>query len=221
MLEFIRDNFLHVAPILIAGAFAVGLLLERSKALFVSLPLKNPKAFLQDLAEAMRQGQSDRALALCDREKEKPLAQLARVAVQRAHLPEDLLAQGLSIVLSEQIMRVRQRTAYISMIANVATLLGLFGTIVGLIHSFEAVGHADPQQKAALLANGISTAMNATMLGLGVAIPCMVGFSVLASRANHLVSELDEGATRLMDLLKVQAYADLEPGRSGRSVEAA
>lgn len=213
MLDFIRENFMHVMPILLAGAFAVALMTERARTLYLKLPMANPKAFLQEIAAALQGGKTDQALAVCERNADKPLAQLARIAVLRAHLPEDFIYQGLGIVLSEQVQRVQKRTAYISMIANVATLLGLFGTIVGLIHSFEAVGHADPQQKATLLANGISTAMNATMLGLGVAIPCMVAFSLLTSRANQLIAELDEGATRLADLIKIQAYVGEDASR--------
>lgn len=76
------------------------------------------------------------------------------------------------------------------------------GTIAGLIQSFEGIATADAQQKTALLAAGISTAMNATMLGLGIAIPCMIAFSLLANKANALVSEVDQVALRVVDLLK-------------------
>ena len=72
-----------------------------------------------------------------------------------------------------------------------------------MIESFSAVGHADPQQKAALLANGISTAMNATMLGLGVAVPCMIVFSFFINRANQLISELDEAGLTVLDSIMV------------------
>jgi biopolymer transport protein ExbB/TolQ len=92
-------------------------------------------------------------------------------------------------------------------IANVATLLGLFGTIAGLVQSFEAVGHADAQQKSALLSAGIATAMNATMLGLGVAIPCMIAFSFLMNRSNRLVADLEESSVQITDALKQRFYA--------------
>ena len=78
---------------------------------------------------------------------------------------------------------VSQRIGYLAMIANVATLFGLLGTIGGLISSFEAVASADAATKQSLLASGISVSMNATMLGLAVAIPAMIAFSILNSRA--------------------------------------
>jgi biopolymer transport protein ExbB len=94
---------------------------------------------------------------------------------------------------------VQKRTVFLATIANVATLLGLFGTIAGLIQAFEAVGAADAQQKSALLAQGISTAMNATMLGLAVAIPCMIAFSFLMNRTNQLTGDIEQSAIRALD----------------------
>ena len=99
--------------------------------------------------------------------------------------------------------KIQKRTSYLATIANVATLLGLLGTIAGLIESFAAVGHADPQQKAALLANGISTAMNATLLGLGVAVPCMIVFSFFINKANRLISELESAGLMVLDSIVV------------------
>jgi biopolymer transport protein ExbB len=87
--------------------------------------------------------------------------------------------------------------------------MGLFGTIIGLIHSFEAIGNANAQQKAALLAAGISTAMNATMMGLGVAIPCMIFFSFFMSKTNQLIAEIEQAAIRASDFIH-QRYFDAE-----------
>jgi biopolymer transport protein ExbB/TolQ len=94
------------------------------------------------------------------------------------------------------------RTGFLSMLANVVTLLGLFGTVAGLIQSFEAVAFADPQQKSTLLSQGISTAMNATMMGLGVAIPCMVAFSYLMNKSNGLMGELDNDVLETVDIIR-------------------
>lgn len=102
------------------------------------------------------------------------------------------------------------------MIANVATLLGLLGTILGLIQSFEAVGNASAQQRSALLAAGISTAMNATMLGLAVAIPCMVAFSLLVNKSNKLNAEVERAAVRVMEMIKQRYFAgENSPGGGG------
>jgi biopolymer transport protein ExbB/TolQ len=92
------------------------------------------------------------------------------------------------------------------MVANVATLLGLLGTIHGLIQSFQAVSFADPSQKQTLLAQGISTSMNTTALGLFVAIPVMIVFSILHSRQNKLLEEVEEIGAKTVDLLISRNY---------------
>jgi biopolymer transport protein ExbB/TolQ len=120
-----------------------------------------------------------------------------------------MIENGLDLVVNETTQQISARTGYLSTIANVATLMGLFGTIIGLIHSFEAIGNANAQQKAALLAAGISTAMNATMMGLGVAIPCMIFFSFLMSKTNRLIAEIEQAAIRASDFIH-QRYFDTE-----------
>jgi biopolymer transport protein ExbB len=152
---------------------------------------------------------SDRLLeawTLCEQYRDKPVAQVTKEALLRAHQPETLIEDGLQLAASEASEKVINRTAYLATIANVSTLLGLLGTIVGLIRSFDAIGSANAQQRSALLAAGISTAMNATMMGLGVAIPCMIAFSILINRTNHLNTAIEQAAVRMMDMLKQRYY---------------
>ena len=103
--------------------------------------------------------------------------------------------------MSENVPLYTKRLHYLSMLANVATLLGLLGTIHGLILSFQAVASADPAQKQALLAQGISVSMYTTALGLAVAIPAMVFFSFLTSRQNSLIEDMTEKCSKLTELL--------------------
>jgi biopolymer transport protein ExbB/TolQ len=121
-----------------------------------------------------------------------------------------LIESGLQIAVSESTEKIQARTPFLGTIANIATLFGLLGTIIGLVQSFEAVGSASAQERSAMLANGISTAMNATILGLLVAIPCMIAYSYLMSRTNRIISQVDEAAIRTMDLMQ-QRYFTVEP----------
>lgn len=207
MLQFIRESFLHVAPILIAGVIAVAIVVERARALFSVYPIRDAHGFFEKITELVLAGKTAEAVAVCDRNAGKPAAQIVKQALLRAHQPETLIEHGLQLSVGDATAQIQKRTSYLATIANVATLLGLFGTIAGLIQSFEAVGHADPQQKSALLAAGISQAMNATMLGLGVAIPCMVAFSFLMNKSNRMVSEIEHAAIQAMDVLKQRYYA--------------
>jgi biopolymer transport protein ExbB/TolQ len=196
-----------VAPILIAGAFALAIIIERTRALLIAYPIRDAQGFFDKLTDLVLAGKMPEAIALCDRYQNKPVAQVAKQAMLRAHQPESLIENGLQLAVGDAIKKIQKRTTFLATIANVATLLGLLGTIAGLIHSFEAVGHADAQQKSALLAAGISQAMNATMLGLAVAIPCMVAFSFLMNRTNSLVGDIEHAAVRSMDILKQRYFA--------------
>lgn len=204
--EFIVSNIGHVAPILIAGIFGVAIITERVKVLFKIYPLQGRREFFDRIRDLVVHDKIQEAIALCDQYPEKPVPQVVKSGLMRAHLPEQMINDGLNLVVGEWSDQIVKRTAFLSMIANVATLLGLFGTIAGLIQSFEAVGFADPQQKSAILAAGISTAMNATMLGLGVAIPGMVAFSFLMNRTNHLVGELDQTTLETIDIIRQRSY---------------
>ncbi|MGK5086407.1 MotA/TolQ/ExbB proton channel family protein [Bdellovibrionota bacterium FG-2] len=200
--EFVRNNFLHVLPILIAGCLAAAIMLERYKTLFGTYALKNPAQFLEQITNFTIQGKLTEAVALCSEAPSVPLVELVKGALLRAHEPEEFVLGKMEILLGEMSQRIQKRTSYLATLANVSTLLGLLGTIAGLITSFEAVAHADAQQKAALLANGISTAMNATLLGLAVAIPCMVGFSFLVNRSNYLIKQLETAALQMIDAIR-------------------
>ena len=228
LFEFLQENFMHVLPILLAGAFAIAIIAERAHALFVTFPIRNPAKFMDKVTELVMSGKTAEAVAMCDQYKSKPSAQVVKQALLRAHQPEPIIEHGISAAVGEWSDRIQRRTGFLATIANVATLLGLFGTILGLIQSFQAVGHADAQQKSELLAQGIATAMNATMMGLGVAIPCMVAFAFLVNRANRLVSETEHTAIRTLEILKQRYYgfeeethAAKDNGGSGRKAKLA
>jgi biopolymer transport protein ExbB len=204
--DFILNNLSHVLPIIIAGIFAVAIIIERVKMVFFTYPLAGRSKFYHRIRELVMADKVQDAISLCDQYPQKPAAQVMKEGLLRAHLPEQMVNDGLNIVVGEWVENISKRTAFLSMIANVATLLGLFGTIAGLIQSFEAVGTANPQEKSALLAAGISTAMNATMMGLGVAIPAMVAFSFIMNRTNRMVSELDQCTLETLDIIRQRAY---------------
>lgn len=209
-LDFIRNNFFHVAPILIAGGIAIAIMLERFQTLFRVYTIENTEGFLSQIQSLVNLGKTNEALALCMKYSGKPTAEVIKTALERAHQPEELVINSIEIKRNQLAEKIQKRTNYLATIANVATLLGLLGTIAGLIESFGAVGHADPQQKAALLANGVSAAMNATLLGLGVAVPCMVVFSFLVNKSNQLLSEVEAGGMTVRDSLQYFSMAQSE-----------
>jgi len=208
--EFIQNHFMHAAPILVAGIVAIAITVERAQTLFKGYTIQNGEAFFEKVKDFVSRGQMNEAMALCQQYAGKPSAELIRTALERAHQPEELIMNSIELARNKYAERIQKRTSYLATIANVATLLGLLGTIAGLIDSFEAVGHADAQQKAELLANGISTAMNATMLGLAVAVPCMIIFSFYINKANRLVAELEAAGLMVLDAIMVCSINGVE-----------
>jgi biopolymer transport protein ExbB len=206
-LYFIRDHFWHAFPILLCGGIAAAIMVERAWALFLYLPMQDAGTFLDQLSGFVMKAQIGDAVKLCEMNKRKPAANVALAALMRAHLPESVIYDGIQMAVQKASRAIKNRTGYLATIANVATLLGLFGTIAGLISSFEAVGHAEAQQKSALLAAGISTAMNATMMGLAVAVPCMITYAILMNKTSSLLADLEDTAVRSLDMLKQRFYS--------------
>jgi biopolymer transport protein ExbB/TolQ len=103
-----------------------------------------------------------------------------------------------------ELPKIQRRTHYLSLFANISTLMGLLGTIFGLKQEFGALATADPSQKANLLAQGMALALNTTALGIAVAVFCMILYSILGSKANILIEEIDESSVRLLNFLFAQ-----------------
>lgn len=198
-------TFMNDAGVVGWAIFGIGmsvfaLVSERGFALYYKVSVKGDELYtkIRNLISARK---TDEALGLCHEMEEKPLASAFRTILEKADRDDDAIFQAHDIALAENIPALTQRTHYLSMLANVATLMGLLGTIHGLILSFAAVASADPTQKQALLAHGISVSMYTTALGLVVAIPAMVFYSFLISRQNSLVDEMTEKCGKLTELL--------------------
>ena len=101
----------------------------------------------------------------------------------------------------EIIPQLEKRTSYIALFANVATLLGLLGTIVGLIQAFTAVANANPAEKADLLSASISVAMNTTAFGLIVAVPLLILHAVINSRTSEIVDSLEMASVKTLNII--------------------
>ena len=101
----------------------------------------------------------------------------------------------------ESLPRLEKRTSYLAMLANISTLLGLLGTIIGLIAAFTAVANADPTEKATLLSQSISLAMNTTAFGLIAAIPLLLFHSLLTTKTTEIVDSLEMAGVKCINML--------------------
>jgi biopolymer transport protein ExbB len=121
--------------------------------------------------------------------------------LKRANQSKDQIQDALEASILETVPKIERRLSYLALAANLSTLLGLLGTIQGLIQSFAAVAQAEASQKAQLLAEGIAVAMNTTALGLVSAISLMVVHSYLMARGEQMIQEIEENSVKLLDLL--------------------
>tara|TARA_Y100001933_G_scaffold86169_1_gene87448 strand:- start:561 stop:1241 length:681 start_codon:yes stop_codon:yes gene_type:complete len=121
-----------------------------------------------------------------------------RTSSRRRDDIEYAMEEGLLEVLPS----IERRTPYLATFANIATLLGLLGTIIGLIAAFTAVANADPAEKATLLSESISIAMNTTAFGLMAAIPLLLVHSVLQSKTSAIVESLEIAVVKFLNLME-------------------
>jgi len=119
-------------------------------------------------------------------------------------------------VAIQEVPRFARRINYLAMFANIATLTGLLGTIFGLQRSFSSLAVAEASEKAAMLASGISQAMNTTAFGLMVAIPCLIAYAKLSNLQASRTEELDACSVRLLNFveskLEAESWADGSAG---------
>lgn len=152
--------------------------------------------FINKIAELVRGNQVNQAIEFCNRSN-AALPKIARAGLMEINKSPQTIQNAFELQAMVEIPKLEKRTHYLSMIANVATLLGLLGTILGLINAFAAVAHADAADKAQLLTAGISIAMNTTAFGIVTAIPCLIGYTYIVEKTNELIDEINEGAARL------------------------
>ncbi len=191
---------------LLAGVSAIAIAVTLERLIYYYLHCRvNAKALLTQITRLVRNGEVEKSRKICASMK-NPLAVILESALW--HFLQNESDQEIQNAVDEvglrELPKIQKRTHYLSLFANISTLMGLLGTIFGLQTAFTALATADPSQKASVLAKGISMAMNTTAMGLTVAIPCMIVFSILGAKANTLIEEIDESAVRLLNFLFAQ-----------------
>lgn len=187
-------------PILLCAVFGAALTLERFYYLFLRASL-NAAAFMAQVQREVLAGNLEEALRLCNGEPSAAIARVLKAGLVRAERPEAEIKAAVEEVCLEVQPLISRRLSYLPMLANVATLLGLLGTIQGLIYSFHSVADADATTRSTALADGIAVAMYTTFFGLFVAVPILISHAMLAAKANQVLDEVDHHALKLTNLL--------------------
>lgn len=207
-METIAAFFKHGGPfmyvIALAMVFGYAIALERIIVLAFRTRIDTP-VFVNRILELVHSGNVARAIEYA-RRSEAPLPRIVRAGLEQFQNGggEKDVQRAFELAALVEVPKIEKRTHYLSTIANVATLLGLLGTIFGLIVSFQAVAQAEAAQKAELLSVGISQAMNTTAFGLIVAIPCLLAYGYLQEKTNGIIDEINESVARIFQGLMVR-----------------
>jgi biopolymer transport protein ExbB/TolQ len=196
---FVGSDAVWMWTILAAQVVSVALIIERSIALFGNRKT-NQKEISKALADDIRSGNLDKALRRSQAiGMKEPLGAVASAGIQAAIDlgGKEEIQLKMDEVLLEETGRVEKRIGFLAMFANVATLMGLLGTITGLIKSFAGISNANAAEKATILSEGIAIAMNSTAYGLIVAVPALIMYAVLQNRATRLTDDLNKAALNL------------------------
>ncbi len=171
----------------------------------------NSRKLVEDLVRYIQRGDLAGARN-CSRMSGAPAARVAEGMLLVAGADEARLHAAADDAATLALAPLSRRLPHLNVMANVATLLGLLGTISGLITAFSAVGAADPSQRAAFMAAGISTALNATAFGLMIAIPTLLLQGYLTGMVEGIAEQVDEMSIRLSQALTQRAMAH-SPGQ--------
>jgi biopolymer transport protein ExbB len=199
IIQAFREGGIFMYFIFIFGAFTVAMIVERTQALYLRLKPPTPelrKSLLQYLSKGDVSGAEAYSMSKAE---SSPMGRIAEIGLHlRANAGGDEEIQArMDEALSEEISIIDQRTGFLAMFGNVSTLLGLLGTISGMIQSFAAVANASPVDRATMLSKGISEAMNCTAFGLIVAIPALVAFAIFQNRTDRIIAALTEQTTQI------------------------
>lgn len=231
--EFIRsfypDQSGYLFMWLLAAIALIALIVILERWIRINLYTNvNAAALMDRLLMLIKEKKLPEAQKLCNSGFNKALPRILGAGIQRFQSVPELFRNAMEEEVLHIIPLLEKRTGLIAVIGNIATLLGLMGTIYGLILAFAAVAQPDVSavQKSSMLATGISAAMNTTLLGLVVAVPCVLAYSMLRNRIDESIAEIDRYVVALIRALtpentvqksyrissrRVREEVDLEP----------
>jgi len=202
-----EPGFIFMWVLLVVGIFCIAISIERFIYLMIKSGFKT-ELFIKDILKYIQKDDLESAQKMCSKAGKMALAEVIKAGLMSAKLGAEQIRNAIDEATLKVIPKLEKRTNYLATIGNVATLIGLMGTIYGLILSFAAVGRPgiDAAEKSTLLAGGIAAAMNTTLTGLMVAIPAIVIFSLFKSKTQRIIDDVDEYSLRLVNALVEKSY---------------
>jgi biopolymer transport protein ExbB/TolQ len=200
IVNFFQEGGLFMYPIVIVLALGLAIAIERW--VYLTMTTAKNQSLWNKITPYLQQGNFQAAVQVTSKSK-AAIAQIMTYGLNRvrsARRREDV-EQAMEESLMEVMPRLEKRTHYLATFANTATLLGLLGTIIGLINAFTAVSNANPAEKADMLSASISVAMNTTAFGLMVAIPLLLVHSVLQTKTTAIIDSLEMASVKFLNAI--------------------
>jgi len=206
IIRFFQEGGIFMYPILLIFAGGVAIAIERW--IYLTLVTGSNKRTWNKVLPQLNKGDFKSAMDVASRSK-TAIGTMLTYGLARARTARrrDDVEVAMEEGLMEAIPRMEKRTHYLSTLANIATLLGLLGTIIGLIQAFTAVSNADPAEKADLLSASISVAMNTTAFGLMAAIPLLLVYALLQSKTTAIVDSLEMASVKFLNIFNEKAFS--------------
>ena len=200
IISFFQEGGAFMYPI--AAIMAVGLAIAIERMIFLSKEKRSNRQTFEEILPMLQKRDFRGALNYANTSDSKR-GHIFSTAISR--MPSSSRREDIELAMEEGLMeaipQLEKRTPYVATYANIATLLGLLGTIMGLIAAFSAVANAAPAEKAALLSQSISVAMNTTAFGLMAAIPLLLLHSYLQSKTNDIVDSLEMAGVKFLNII--------------------
>lgn len=195
---FFKNGGFFIYPVILV--FVVGVAIAIERFLFLSVETQRNRALWNELVPHLSTGNFKQVLALTSRSKATIATVLNYGIARLAHARRrDDVEKAMDESMLEIIPRMEKRTHYLGALANVGMLLGLLGTVIGLISAFASIANANPAEKASLLAASISVAMNCTASGLICAITLLLSHMFLDSKTTKLIDSLEIASVKFLN----------------------
>ncbi|MCW8956914.1 MAG: MotA/TolQ/ExbB proton channel family protein, partial [Gammaproteobacteria bacterium] len=197
---FFQTGGLFMYPILIV--FAVGMAISLERFIKLSSVRRVNRKMWNQVHPVLEEGDFDQAREMIA-EDNSTIGKLLTMGLARqgSVRRRDDIEIAMEESMMEIIPQLEKRTPYVALFSNISTLLGLLGTIMGLIEAFTAVANANPAEKADLLSASISVAMNTTAFGLMAGIPLLIVHAYLTSKTGEIVDSLEMASVKTLNII--------------------
>jgi len=208
---FFQSGGLFMYPIMLVLALGIAIAIERY--IYLSMAKASNYRIWRKLQPLLQKGDYLQVAVITEKSR-SAISHIFSYGLNRARTSRrrDDVEIAMEEGLMETVPNLEKRTPYLATFANIATLLGLLGTIIGLIQAFTAVAAANPAEKADMLSASISVAMNTTAFGLMVAIPLLLIYAVLQTKTTQLVDSLEMASVKFLNILTERPVSEAQAG---------